>query len=1777
MSKESSLSKMEVRSDADLQAIQTSVAFKNISDAIEQYRRHFGVAFLALIAFSAIHVGLVVIANLYTLQTRVSHGVLTSTTDDSAPVATSSVVERYDLQYIMTNMNEVQQLKALRQLHEASFTDKAGNFRQYSVTGFQLGGWRRSDLKLFTSVGHVLHYNRGSGLRVLSENGTTSTGSNVTEHGRKLLQDASISNDAQSSTQLAQEVIQGRRAKEARWSSVFQKSTEQYTVSDAVDKAYKKALMQEKQLELLEYQLHASSPTEMRNEVTVLTSALTIDQGMAYTNKAGQVVSDEMVISSEALSATQKLKSDIEYYSSEIDSDVQKIVKDVEDFIKLSDEDKTEEINLNLQDVTRSIEEYLDISVYDYPNLPMYTKSFAEEDIAALKEAKPEFTGDMTAKFEEWGYELESEVNYALDDLEAKVSSDTQLWLDHYGYDALPYVPDFDDDEAAWNYIVTEATDFNEVSLSLFVKEIADMHNTVDTAEFVNHLDNVVAELDGVLDVEIDLFQAEVADGFFGQSAAKQYSSYAAVDGGQAVLVFPDQDTYYGCTGLEVTYIDYWWNMDVSLKAEILCGERAHASYDPIIPDNDEYLHPNMFFNPWFKGYMFSSVLGYVEEFTIYFPPTYCDEGSPKVPSIFMLHGFGGDEEFLYFIARAMDYCFSYFWSIGRSNDVTNSLMAPPFGFVVTCPRDGSGPWGKKSWYLNTLFTGFHMDFIAFELRGFVWKEARVLGSGESKSGVFGFSMGGFGSFNIGFAYPGLFGFVGAFNGPSDGNDCFYTKTCFLWCMVDTVWCEILWSSVAIVFNPIVIMRAGSDINSPDSSSPMMHGNAVDLMKRGHYTLLDVWDVFGEGSYPEPSSYGAFVGCMMTKTTRETGSGNIVPSVYVPMNDQTIASTCTTLDKDGDTHDFVVGASTASSSTASSWMAVLKVMTGSPNLNGPPPTAEMESGYYYDDKEDILPELFCGMKYGCVMYCLEEPRWYQDKMVQFAGSEYDVNFDGSNTILFWVNPVYSTMATQYFCPPMNVLTDELIEECYMNMVDGLPLGMISNAKEGQFGSPDNKAYWVFQSCDVQDEYGVYIGTVAFAGKWLQHMAENKVSFAQDVYVFDHTGLYGHEYCQDDIRKTIGMLSEYFFTRVMADPEFDLSAIVINWDYYDDYGHYGKDGGKEGDYYGSYDHYDSSSTRRLLSQTSGRSLLAGDIEWRPPAPPTSLYSNDYDNATIAACTDDSTCTPMCFTQSLYITEAHGMFEKVKHNGLDQDEQLNTPSTLCAMSRYVGKLGSIKGYSMTEGVEMGAMFTDYENGGANQPVAQPTAFFTDAEFEAGSAHLEASSSHGAIEDLVGEFGDNGVPDGSIIYAPTGYSGTQLTLWWEEQAEREAEVIANMTASMEDAIFASYGTYWEHDSMETSLYECNTQILNLMISGDTETTEMMTSGNATIIYSVYEDMCPSDEELSEQQMNLAESLAQSQTESDSPTMTYYRFYKAEPGFSGGWLEMTQDEVVLSNLENLFDGFESLLAEHAYSHDDCVTEMQKQLTAFAEMEGKLDKLYAKEETFFAQRDASEEARTQAMCADDEILIQLTQEFKSFKGAAGEAMCISATPESTAWTALFNYVHPPADLAADVPRTVNKESYDAMVAAKCADLKAMNAEVMYATDGVVGGEQGLYVIVDGQEESCGDAAFHEDWNAADKVEVSDSGEVTSRSIAKKRIVNIESCEPQANYDFWTINFFEYVKAVVLGYATDEDFNDMVAAFEAVEAGTYDEWKGLNKDKMTWVSPPPVDYGPWLK
>jgi hypothetical protein len=186
----------ELRPEADLQAIQTSVAFNKIADAIEQYRRQFGLVFLSLVAFSAVHVGLVVVANLYTQQTRVHKGMLIGTSvsenGDSVhtPVATAAAQQQYDIPFIMSSLPTDQQRKMLTSLKTVNFVDSAGDFRQYTVTGFKLGGHGHAQLKLFTSVGHVLQYQRGQGLSVFddssSDNSTASA--SPSRNTRKLLQ-----------------------------------------------------------------------------------------------------------------------------------------------------------------------------------------------------------------------------------------------------------------------------------------------------------------------------------------------------------------------------------------------------------------------------------------------------------------------------------------------------------------------------------------------------------------------------------------------------------------------------------------------------------------------------------------------------------------------------------------------------------------------------------------------------------------------------------------------------------------------------------------------------------------------------------------------------------------------------------------------------------------------------------------------------------------------------------------------------------------------------------------------------------------------------------------------------------------------------------------------------------------------------------------------------------------------------------------------------------------------------------------------------------------------------------------------------------------------------------------------------------------------------------------------------------------------------------------------------------------------------------------------------
>mmetsp|Transcript_31959 Transcript_31959/g.38634 ORF Transcript_31959/g.38634 Transcript_31959/m.38634 type:complete len:2338 (-) Transcript_31959:755-7768(-) len=197
----------DVRQDADLEAVQVSVALKHILTSVEEYRRQFGLVFLALFGFAALHVGLVVIANLCTLDTRVQHNMLTarmsnSTTDGFAdPIATAEAERSYDIAYIMANVHGAEKRELLSNLKSVNFVDAAGSYRAYTVTGFQLQGHKDSELKLYTAVGHVLKYVRGTGLQVISRDATCNcTIADKAPSTRKLLGSAALVADVQQQT-----------------------------------------------------------------------------------------------------------------------------------------------------------------------------------------------------------------------------------------------------------------------------------------------------------------------------------------------------------------------------------------------------------------------------------------------------------------------------------------------------------------------------------------------------------------------------------------------------------------------------------------------------------------------------------------------------------------------------------------------------------------------------------------------------------------------------------------------------------------------------------------------------------------------------------------------------------------------------------------------------------------------------------------------------------------------------------------------------------------------------------------------------------------------------------------------------------------------------------------------------------------------------------------------------------------------------------------------------------------------------------------------------------------------------------------------------------------------------------------------------------------------------------------------------------------------------------------------------------------------------------------
>lgn len=716
--------------------------------------------------------------------------------------------------------------------------------------------------------------------------------------------------------------------------------------------------------------------------------------------------------------------------------------------------------------------------------------------------------------------------------------------------------------------------------------------------------------------------------------------------------------------------------------------------------------------------------------------------------------------------------------------------MATPFGFIVTCPQDGSGPHGKKTWYLNNMFTGFHMDFIAWELRQYVESDTNVYNHNHPhvRNGVFGFSMGGFGSFNLGFTYPSLFSIILDFNGPTDGSDCFYTKTCYVYCLLANFACEVMWTSLGIAYNPYVLIRNNVDLNSPNLLTPMTHGNAVHALVFGitgevgsYDDMMGADDEREGGEHKFMAAGESFVTCI---SMAQDTSRVIVPSVYLPRDVHVLPAGkyCSeSISNYGAGYDakltHYVGRLTTSHLSGAMW--------------GP-------SGHYGDDD--------CATRYGCVGFCIEHVAWLNDRYQQFAdhsgenrvaiddiegsltigskvsmGSASDMHDDfaigtgetsdeSTNLKIFWVNPVYMTMASQYWCPPLNTLNDAPVAECYYNYIISLPLGMVASASESDsFDTTTYPDQWILLSVDAADQYGVFFGAVLFTQEWLYHLTSSwngggsGTSHTGDVFMFDYSGEEGHEYCQTDLKKTIATLSDYYFSRlydkrwqkkmqVAGSPDFQDVLGTTELAYKSEYN--GNEFGQQDDATQDTFRDDAKVAKHedkvkalATKHANMKHLLAG-------GPPSSMFppwpGMDSDYACFAGrCFDaipppsaaliawikhfdcsvaGNFCTAACFTWQFPLSEIYGFFE----NTTPIDDTTNHPSGLCRLELFMAAAGldyslDYNTHSDPEGANFGMPHAPAYG------VTYPTRFFSDAAYAAASAHNDASAAESAMSSM------------------------------------------------------------------------------------------------------------------------------------------------------------------------------------------------------------------------------------------------------------------------------------------------------------------------------------------------------------------------------------------------------------------------------------------------------------
>lgn len=589
---------------------------------------------------------------------------------------------------------------------------------------------------------------------------------------------------------------------------------------------------------------------------------------------------------------------------------------------------------------------------------------------------------------------------------------------------------------------------------------------------------------------------------------------------------FTRASTDYGCTGTSYATLRgaEYGTAPVATAIELCTKKVTDSTLDP-----------------YFQASFLSKFMGSWEVYSAYIPPPICtvinaNTGAASVAAIkqkivdealyleyvYMLHGFGCTNSFLWTMAKTLDYVFS---------EASSSNYAATNGFVVIAPADASTPYPMKSWYMNNEFTGFHMDMIVFELREFI---TAAFGVNLRMQGVFGYSMGGWGSIHIGITYPDQFNAYAMFNSPVKPNQCFYVDTCHAECGIDHFMCELMWTAIGVATNPYVVVTAGNTMNSFGMYSPMAWGNLANIVGNGVdsesggllYGGYLSYGASSGGDYAYGSSssgmYSTTMGtAVSTQTIQCAGFNNDNAGKTINWNGSTdVPGMLGDIENAGFYYApsslLVISASSVAGVTATTGFSTV---TGESTKN----IAKIDMiGYSNDEGNFDSGSFSCPTSYATAT---KFGSTSCPMTLTLTWVFMTVSWDATTDDKFYLNPIVQSRMSG-FDPILNYHTGVRNDAAHTRFRNHMPFYRVRKNKSAFADVP----ILIMINCDHNDQFGAGADHDQFIMIFQMELRAEQGTMARGTgWVYDKHDSQGHSFSQRDIRLTIQWMSDCFRT------------------------------------------------------------------------------------------------------------------------------------------------------------------------------------------------------------------------------------------------------------------------------------------------------------------------------------------------------------------------------------------------------------------------------------------------------------------------------------------------------------------------------------------------------------------------------------------------------------------------------------------------------------------------